>query len=507
MTGGAFTGISRQHRFGTRATLPLVVPTVVTGFLWLTSRNNLSSTQVFAAFILLLIPWLSYLNWRTKRTSLIPLFSAVSGLYWLYFAVPLFWDDRLVWTWRAQFSVSDEAVTQTLLLTILGVCSLWLGLHSGIVGHFVSKRLPDISPDPRHWNYLRIVLVAGTVLSIYESPTYSFGEGGRNFIIILQSTVPLAAFALLYRNYLRGTAAPIDQALALVFLAVRVVVGLSSGWTGSLLWVGITCLLIYVQERRRAPVPFLLAFAFYVLFVDVGKNDFRQIYWYSDVSANRLDRMRFWLDRSASLWAEALRDSSGNMILQISTHAIMRTSLLKQAAQVLEATPSIVPYQHGKLYSYIAVSWIPRFLWPDKPSVNEANQFYQLAYDINRPQDLGQISIAIGSMTEAYISFGWVGVAVIMFLEGLVFALFERMFFSLSSGPLMWSIGIVVTLDLLLIECQMAQYLGGIFQKAILTFLIFLPILRVSGRLRHQDPVRRPQIRGTVEHARMRIQI
>jgi hypothetical protein len=39
-------------------------------------------------------------------------------------------------------------------------------------------------------------------------------------------------------------------------------------------------------------------------------------------------------------------------------------SLLQQTANLMEFKPGRVPYQQGRLYSYIGITLIPRFLWP-----------------------------------------------------------------------------------------------------------------------------------------------
>ena len=43
-------------------------------------------------------------------------------------------------------------------------------------------------------------------------------------------------------------------------------------------------------------------------------------------------------------------------------------------------------------------------LWPDKPSVNEANRFYQVAYGVARKTISTWLRSGIGVLTEAYIN-------------------------------------------------------------------------------------------------------
>jgi hypothetical protein len=81
-------------------------------------------------------------------------------------------------------------------------------------------------------------------------------------------------------------------------------------------------------------------------------------------------------------------------------------------------------------------------------------------------------------MTEAYISFGWLGVFLIMFLMGLFYSIYQEFFFTTNSGLLMTSMGIALLPQMISIESQMAAYLGGLLQQIFLTLVIFLPVIR-----------------------------
>ena len=70
-----------------------------------------------------------------------------------------------------------------------------------------------------------------------------------------------------------------------------------------------------------------------------------------------------------------------------------------------------------------------------------------------------------------------------MFILGLILDFFQRFFLAPNSGMLLRAIGVVLVPALLIIEEQMAQYLGGIVQHVLLVFLIcWLPIMRLPAR-------------------------
>jgi hypothetical protein len=110
--------------------------------------------------------------------------------------------------------------------------------------------------------------------------------------------------------------------------------------------------------------------------------------------------------------------------------------------------------------------------------VNDANQFYQVAYGMSTEEELNKVSIGVGVMTEAYISFGWYGVVGIMFLIGIFYDVYRRVLFSHNSGLLMVGVGLALLPQMITIESQMAAYLGGIVQQVIFTLLVFSPVIR-----------------------------
>jgi hypothetical protein len=323
-------------------------------------------------------------------------------------------------------------------------------------------------------------LVLGTILSFSEEFPYMAGEGGRQILTIVVSLVPLLAFAILFRKVLASEAGQIDKALVAGFLLLRLVIGLSSGWLGSFASIIVVCAAIFIAERRKIPRVILVLVVLFTLFFQVSKQEFRKEYWKADIQTSKIDRVRFWTEASLSKWQEALSDRSSGALSEAINQSISRVSLLTQTANVVDLTPSAVPYQQGQLYYYLLVTWIPRALWPDKPSMSEANQFYQVAYGMSTEEGTENVSIAVGVMTESYISFGLYGVVGVMFLMGVFYDVYRRLFFTKGSGLLMTAIGIALLPQMITIESQMAAYLGGIVQQVGLTLLLFLPVIRLG---------------------------
>jgi hypothetical protein len=110
--------------------------------------------------------------------------------------------------------------------------------------------------------------------------------------------------------------------------------------------------------------------------------------------------------------------------------------------------------------------------------VNDANRFYQVAYGMSRPDELEHVSISVGFLVESYINFGWAGVVPVLFLIGVIIGILERTLLSPQAGVLFNGVGIAMALNLMGVEAQAAQYLGGLAQPLLLTAVVFAPFLQ-----------------------------
>lgn len=120
--------------------------------------------------------------------------------------------------------------------------------------------------------------------------------------------------------------------------------------------------------------------------------------------------------------------------------------------RVLAMTPSRVPFWNGETYASIPYMFIPRFLWPGKPSRHFWNKFGR-AYGVLSEDDYST-SVGVCFFAEAYMNFGFGGMYALAVVLGGFLALCERLSY--------W-------------------YLGGYYY---FTFIVFLtPLLNFSSDL------------------------
>src|SRR6185295_3883007 len=266
------------------------------------------------------LPWQDYRTWRQGGTPTLPVFAMLSFMYWLYNAVPLFLEDHVVSTIYEPMGheLSSEAVTLAMLMALLGVCSLWLGIKSRIARLVVPRSQLSVELTHSKINYVRAVLIAGSVLNLSDTPLQLAGPGGRQLVSIMVSVLPILAFAILFRNVIRGQSTVFDKVLVFGFLIVRLLGGLSSGWLGVSASVLLICGAIYLMEKRRVPRWALVFVVLFTLFFQAGKEDFRKTYWQTQTNdlnvqeqGGKIERVTFWMQNSWDKWNETLNDSSG----------------------------------------------------------------------------------------------------------------------------------------------------------------------------------------------------
>jgi len=480
------TAMESTHR--ANPIIELALPLVLTAVLASLSPSAVTTTQGVLAFLLCWIPWSAYRKWLRTDLNKIPLFALLATMFWLAYAVPLFWAQHVITGIFGRRALSESAMTGALSLAVLGVGCLWLGMRISNVSHWLPHIQRDVSNDPSKLTYLRVVFVCGTLIKVFV-PITALGMGGRQLVSNFENTVPVVCFAVFVRHYLRGTLRGLDKVLVIGYALVAAVVGISSGWLGSAVSLGLVFIVIYVYEKRRFPVAAVLAVVPLILFFQPAKSIFRERYWARESNDTSVERVNYWVENSWRLWNDAIASRDNDQLRELSNSTLSRFDLLRQTAHVIEFTPSRVPFQYGSLYSYMGVTFIPRYFWPDKPSVNDANRWYQVQYGLTDPQNLSVVSIAVGTVAESYINFGWLGPVLVILPLGIFLGSFERIFLHADSGLLFSCLGAVLVPQLLTIEAQMAQYIAGLMQQIGLVLLVLVPTLELPRQRMQSRPV------------------
>lgn len=100
--------------------------------------------------------------------------------------------------------------------------------------------------------------------------------------------------------------------------------------------------------------------------------------------------------------------------------------------RTLMMTPNRVPFWNGETYANMLYMFIPRLLWPEKPSWKHWHKFGKV-YGYLAPND-NETSVSFSMFAEAYMNFGFTGLYIITFLFGVLLGVAERIAFGIFKG-------------------------------------------------------------------------
>src|SRR5438477_10080478 len=91
-------------------------PTAITLALWALRTNDVTLSSVICAAILAAFASTAYFDWRhgSPSSSSTLLFALVAGMYWLSFALPLFWGRTSIQTIGGPREVPADAIDRAM---------------------------------------------------------------------------------------------------------------------------------------------------------------------------------------------------------------------------------------------------------------------------------------------------------------------------------------------------------------------------------------------------------
>ncbi len=216
----------------------------------------------------------------------------------------------------------------------------------------------------------------------------------------------------------------------------------------------------YASSRRSLPwVPVLIVLPLVAL-LHLGKPDMRAVYWQGGKDMPTLTELpAFYTEWFGYILAP--QDAHEKSTL------LERASLIQMLCLSVDRVPSLKPYLEGESYRDIPAQFVPRFLWPEKPSGLLSNIRLALYFNLVNLENATSVSIAFGIVAEAYINFGFLGVASLGLVMGMIF---RRLSVLSQSAPIFSSLGILMILLTawsFQIEQVMATWLGSLFQASV----------------------------------------
>ena len=390
-------------------------------------------SQSFGALLLLCVCAYPTARYFAHGESSLPTMPIFCLAYALQFGIPLFThDDTFLLAGAEVKSLDYNDVMAATVIAIIGITALQIGYYAFQKSNY-TKVIPIAHLPLRKSKALYYCAIVGVLLPIVITFKGIIPEELQqplsSLLRLLQNQVLVVIGILGWLVYGRR-----DSKFYTIWLYSLVLIvtlrGISSGnLEEALVPIGVLFVVKWLYVRR-VPIGPILATLALVIFLSPVKSDYRQQAWFGEdaelAEQSSLVKGATWIEQAAEYWKDTWEGQHD--FSEATASASGRVDFIHQMAHIYSLTPSVVPFQYGKTYSFFAVALIPRVLWPDKPTAGSANGFYAVTYGVTTEEGAKTTTFGISILGEAFINFGWIGVVFVMLFEGVLIAVMHHSF-------------------------------------------------------------------------------
>jgi hypothetical protein len=215
---------------------------------------------------------------------------------------------------------------------------------------------------------------------------------------------------MLYVKYTEDL--PYRNVILFIFVLFLILNGILIGMFTIVAYMGITIFSYFFMGSKVSlgrKISFFLFAIFFVVVLQNTKTTYRKMIRNAEIRDNKAATF-------AVLFFENLQQGSAFFEERNFFLIYTRMNQGNIVTQVMQRIPVIQPFDDGKyLFKTILSSFVPRFLWPDKP---EAGGRFNMQYYAGKKMNL-VTSMNVGPLGEAYGSFGTRQAILFMVLLGL----------------------------------------------------------------------------------------
>ena len=461
-----------QSRTGSGLSAIALVIALALGLALLASRRDwgpggeilpgLGAAVAFSAF-------LPGLLWKAARdqgrvVDPIPYLPTLGVLYALYFGLPVLFGDRFT---IPTLQGTNGSTERALSLALLGWFALLLGWRMS--GRWLRRVRPlRLEVDPERAKAFLPWMIGIGFAAIIAQRVLPLPGGLMQPVRFLQMLFQVG-LGLMALSAFRGELSIHGRRLLiLVLIPIYLFVQVGVGSVAQLAYASLFLLFLAWGAGRRVPLVTLALLAGVLFFMRGNVHAFRAATWHGGEQADA----GVW-ERSV-LFLEILSDrlfgDEEGSLDQATEEVSARVAHLGTFAHVVALTPRKKPYWGGQTYAALPSTFIPRALWPDKPS-KQVGQDFGHRYELLAPHDR-TTAVNLPQLVELYANFGFRGVAMGMFVIGALYRLIQRLWNTPGSGDGTLILASVLLSRLILIESDFTLVWGAVLQYAVLLILV-----------------------------------
>ena len=420
--------------------------------------TTLQVTYALVVIFLGALPCFIALSAKSEQ-GLMPLLPLHGIFYASTFGLPVLFD-KTDWLRMAESDISNS-----LLLTIFGLLFLYLGYYatSSIFKKLKSTQTTIIPA-------FKLIYVGWMLFLFYL--LFQFFPFFRSIPSIEQLSAPLGYMSLgiLFLAFLDRQLSFLHSLCIIFAIVFALLLKTLSGSLALTVLLVVFLAVLYWNIKRRIPWHFGIAIALFTVLLNPIKMEYRGTTWADEgFQMTQYDKAILMGD----IFFEYYRGA--NILDSVSEDetTVNRLAHIVTFGHVVSLTPSAVPFWAGESYQTLWTSFIPRFLWSEKPKATVGQDFghrYKLISENNE-----FTSINLPWLIEFYANFGMFGV-----LGGMLFVgVFFRFIVHRLSVPVKAAhqhvLGVTVMFGLFYAESNFSLMVGGMLT----TYIFFLLLLRL----------------------------
>lgn len=462
----------RRESFLSVAPRFIVILGIVLTILNLYAPANPPLDQRLMSSAIIVLGALPLAGWMVAGRQGIPFMPAIGAIYALYFGAPVLLSAESPDAPDGFYLVPDAAMERALMLSLIGISMLYLGY---LLGTTLFKGLRGRRTA---WTDASAPVIGGAVaalgLLIYlfdfsQDVSVGFGQA-----LTLGSSLAVLGALILFAAWKQGRLSFPGRVYLFGFLVpIRVLSGFGTGANYQGFEIFVAFGLAAAALARKIPWKGTLVLLAVLILMEPVKAEFRDrvIDRSTGEYKNPLANTQVFVDTAQRVVAETTFSEA----LQKFTS---RFGFIYNFAQVVDATPSRIPYWDGFTYRTFPSKLLPRILFPNK-STEDVGQTFGHRYEFIQREDT-VTSINLAQLPEFYVNYGPWGVAIGMLLLGLLYRFIQQLVGADAGDVGAAVIGAYVLGSLLLIETNLSGVLAGTFYRLVFGLLIGR-IMRLMG--------------------------
>lgn len=457
-----------------RKSLPLSLTAigVVIGLNVIAPANSTALERLLALMIIL-VSFFPAVRFMSREEGGLPFLSLFGWVYAIHYAFPVFLLDSFGFR---EWIFSHANVEKSLLLSLVGLILLFLAFYRFPFPEKTPLLLKinltwDIEKAKRVAPFFGFVgLTVSYMINTREAPEV------LEQVLLFISCLSLLGICMLFILQLQGRLAlPSKLLLWGVLIPLQIGIDLSTGAVYQVMKDIVPLLYIFWSLKRKIPWGAIFVGIILLILLRGNQQEFRALtndplYAGSPVP----EKSRLYIQ----LVVNNTRDRG---VGDAYASTLERVSHLVTLTDVVEQTPSVVPYWGGETYLSLMTSLIPRVVWPDKPT-KELGQTFGHRYGRLHPEDT-ITSDNLPQLVEMYANFGLWGVLIGMFLTGLIYRYLYVMINHPQAGEGCLAISAIIFTHMLSIESDFSLVFGAVIQYLLLLYII-LKTLRAKDTVR-----------------------